>query len=54
MKILYFEDLIAWQKSQDFAVTIYKHFSDNKDWDFRNQICRAVVGSKQYAVRSTK
>lgn len=43
MKILKFEDIIAWQKSQDFAVKIYSHFYDSEDWDFRNQICRATV-----------
>jgi four helix bundle protein len=43
MKIQRFEDLIAWQKAQDFAVEIYNLFNGNKDWDFRNQICRASV-----------
>lgn len=43
MKIHRFEDIIAWQRAQDFAVTIYTHFKDNKDWDFKNQICRASV-----------
>ena len=43
MTILRFEDIIAWQKAQDFTVEIYSAFKDNKDWDFRNQICRASV-----------
>ncbi len=43
MKIIKFEDIIAWQKSQDFAVEIYSSFKESKDWDFRNQICRATV-----------
>ncbi len=43
MKIQKFEEIIAWQKSQDLAVNIYSQFKDIKDWDFRNQICRAVV-----------
>ncbi len=43
MQILRFEDIIAWQKAQDLAVEIYSCFKDNKDWDFRNQICRASV-----------
>lgn len=42
-KIQRFEDLIAWQKSQDLAVDIYKVFSGSKDFGFRDQICRAVV-----------
>ncbi|HET8885536.1 MAG TPA: four helix bundle protein [Salinimicrobium sp.] len=43
MKIKKFEDVIAWQKSQDLAVAIYARFEDLKDWDFKNQICRAAV-----------
>ncbi len=43
MKLQKFEDIIAWQKAQDFTVEIYAVFKDNKDWDFRNQICRASV-----------
>jgi len=43
MKILKFEDIIAWQKSQDLAVALYSIFSDCKDFGFKNQICNAVV-----------
>lgn len=43
MKIVKFEDLIAWQKSQDVAVSIYKEFNNLKDWGFKDQIRRAVV-----------
>lgn len=43
MKIQKFEDIIAWQKAQDFTVELYSSFKENKDWDFRNQICRAAV-----------
>lgn len=43
MGILKFEDIIAWQKSQEFAVHIYLTFSNLKDYGFRDQICRAVV-----------
>jgi len=43
MKILKFEDIIAWQKSQDLAVELYSIFSDCKDFGFKNQICNAVV-----------
>jgi len=38
-----FEDIIAWQKSQDLAVEIYTLFSDLKDFGFKNQICRASI-----------
>ena len=43
MKILKFEDIIAWQKSQNVTFDIYSTFKDLKDWDFRNQTCRANV-----------
>lgn len=43
MKFNRFEDIIAWQKSQDLAVEVYTLFSDSKDFGFRNQICRASV-----------
>lgn len=43
MKIARFEDLIAWQKSQDLAVEIYKEFEQSKDFGYKNQICNAVV-----------
>ena len=38
-----FEDIIAWQKSQDLAVEIYRHFGQLNDFGFRNQITRAAV-----------
>jgi len=43
MGISKFEDLIAWQKSQDIAVVIYEKFRDSRDFGFKDQICRAVV-----------
>ncbi|MEO7292994.1 MAG: four helix bundle protein, partial [Ginsengibacter sp.] len=43
MVIQKFEDIIGWQKAQDFAVEIYKEFSTLKDFGFKDQICRAVV-----------
>jgi four helix bundle protein len=43
MKIQKFEDLILWQKAQDFAVLIYRQFSLLDDYGFKNQICRASV-----------
>ena len=38
MVIQKFEDLIAWQKSQDLAVKIYSVFGELKDYSFKNQI----------------
>jgi four helix bundle protein len=43
MVIKKFEDIIAWQRSQDLAVEIYRHFSSLNDFGFKNQICKAVV-----------
>lgn len=43
MIIQKFEDIIAWQKSQDLAVRIYSLFKENKDYSFKDQICRAAV-----------
>ena len=43
MAIQKFEDIIAWQKGQDFAVEIYSVFNELRDFGFRDQICRSVV-----------
>lgn len=43
MAIQKFEDLIVWQKAQDFAILIYKQFDTTNDFGFKNQICRASV-----------
>ncbi len=43
MAIKRFEDVICWQKSQDYAVNVYGIFSSLKDFGFKDQICRAVV-----------
>ena len=43
MKIQRFEDIVGWQKAQDLAVLVYKHFDDAKDRSFRSQITRASV-----------
>ncbi|MFH6603441.1 four helix bundle protein [Maribacter algicola] len=43
MAVKRFEDLIVWQNSQDFAVSIYKDFSTLKDYFFKDQITRASV-----------
>jgi len=45
MAIQKFEDLIAWQKAQDFAVEIYAAFDHLKDFNFRNQIYSAAVSA---------
>lgn len=43
MVIQKFEDIIAWQKAQEYAVDIYSVFKDLKDYSFKDQICRAVI-----------
>ena len=43
MAIEKFEDIIGWQKAQDYAVDIYAAFSNLRDFSFKDQICRAVV-----------
>lgn len=43
MAIQKFEDIIAWQKAQEFAVDIYSVFGSLKDFSYRDQICKAVV-----------
>ncbi len=42
-KIISFEDIIAWQKSQELAVKIYIAFGSLRDFGFKDQICRASV-----------
>ncbi|WP_417236870.1 four helix bundle protein [Bizionia paragorgiae] len=43
MSIQKFEELLVWQKSQDFCVSIYENFSKSSDYAFRDQITRASV-----------
>jgi four helix bundle protein len=43
MKIDQFEDIIAWQKSRDLTVTLYRIFKNNRDFVFKDQIQRASI-----------
>lgn len=43
MKILRFEDLIAWRKAQDLTVLVYCEFRELKDYGFKDQVCRAAI-----------
>jgi four helix bundle protein len=38
-----FEDIIAWQKSKQLVVDVYKIFKNCRDYSFRDQIQRAAV-----------
>jgi len=43
MKIDKFEDILAWQKAKILTLTIYKSFSSQRDYGFKDQIQRASV-----------
>jgi four helix bundle protein len=43
MRILKFEDIVAWQKSKEVNIIIYKLFKNCRDFGFRDQIQRASV-----------
>ncbi|CAN5553030.1 four helix bundle protein [soil metagenome] len=43
MPVKRFEDLLIWQKGQDLAVLVYDTYRKNRDWGFKDQICRASV-----------
>jgi four helix bundle protein len=43
MAIQKFEDIIAWQKAQEYAIVVYEVVEGLKDFSFRDQIRRAVV-----------
>ncbi|HET9721610.1 MAG TPA: four helix bundle protein [Candidatus Saccharimonadales bacterium] len=54
-----FKELLVWQKSKAFSIAIYKAFSDNKDFSFRDQIQRAAISipnniAEGYTRRSDK
>jgi four helix bundle protein len=43
VKIERFQDAIAWQKTKQLCVEVYKTFENSKDFGFRDQIQRAAV-----------
>jgi four helix bundle protein len=43
MKITKFEDIVAWQKSKEFTLVVYKIFKGNRDYGFKDQLQRACV-----------
>lgn len=43
MTISKFEDMIAWQKAQQLCVLLYVAMRETKDYNFRDQLLRAVV-----------
>lgn len=43
MKIIRFEEVIAWQKSKELTILVYKIFKDNRDYSFKDQVQRASI-----------
>ena len=43
MRVSKFEDLLVWQKSTELALKVYRLYSNNQDFGFKNQIQRASV-----------
>ena len=43
MKIVKFEDIIAWQKAQELGVNIYSLLGKSNDFGFKNQICLVAI-----------
>ncbi|KKP86900.1 MAG: S23 ribosomal protein [Candidatus Roizmanbacteria bacterium GW2011_GWA2_35_8] len=43
MKFTRFEDIIAWKKSEELAILVYKLFKDCRDYGFKDQIQRACI-----------
>lgn len=42
-QIKQFEDILAWQKSKELTLLIYKLLKTNRDYSFKDQIQRATV-----------
>ncbi len=42
-KVKIFEDLDCWKESGKLAIEIFVAFENNKNFSFKDQICRAVV-----------
>jgi len=38
-----FEEILAWQKSKDLTLRVYRLFSESRDFGFRDQIQRSSV-----------
>jgi len=45
MKIENFEDIIAWQKSNELTLAIYSFFKTCMDYSFKDQIQRAAIST---------
>ena len=43
MKFNSYDEIIAWQKSKELCVEVYKCFKTNRDYSFKDQVQRASV-----------
>jgi len=43
MTITRFEDIVAWQKAKEMTLNLYALFNTTRDFNFRDQICRASI-----------
>jgi len=43
MRIEKFEEILSWQKSKVLTLEIYRLLINNRDYSFRDQLCRAAV-----------
>lgn len=43
MRIVKFEDILAWQKSKELTILVYSSLKDSRDFGFKDQIQRAAV-----------
>ena len=43
MRVYKFEEIQSWQKAKELTLGVYRNFSDNKDYGFKDQIQRASV-----------
>lgn len=43
MKILRFEDIIAWQQAKELTIALYDKLNCGNDFSFRDQIRRAAI-----------
>ncbi len=39
-----FEDMEIWKRSARLSANLYKHFTESKDYGFRDQITRSAFG----------
>ena len=43
MKILRFEDIVAWQKGKELTIQVYELLKECGDFSFKDQIFRALI-----------